>query len=49
VLKETESVLVACQPEAVKPKKSKKERDKAALDAVAREEAQKKVGLSDGV
>ena len=37
VLKETESVLAGCQYEAVKGKKSKKERDKAALDDVARE------------
>jgi hypothetical protein len=37
VLKETESVLAGCQHEAVKSKSSKKERDKAALDAVARE------------
>jgi len=37
VLKETESVLAACQHEAVKRKKSKKELDKAALAAVAKE------------
>lgn len=37
VLKETESVSAGCQHEAVKGKESKKERDKAALDAVAQE------------
>jgi hypothetical protein len=37
VLKETESVFAGCQHEAVKGKRSKKEQDKAALDAVARE------------
>jgi hypothetical protein len=37
VLKETESVFAGCQHETVKGKRSKKERDKAALDAVARE------------
>jgi hypothetical protein len=39
VLKETESALAVCQHEAVKPKRSKKERDKGVLDAVAREMA----------
>jgi hypothetical protein len=38
VLKETESPLAGCQDETVKPKKSsKKELDKAALAAVAKE------------
>jgi hypothetical protein len=37
VLKETESVLAGCQHEALKPKISKKERDKTALEAVTRE------------
>jgi hypothetical protein len=37
VLKDTESVLAVCKHEALKAKRSKKERDKAALDAVARE------------
>jgi hypothetical protein len=37
VLKETESALACCQHETVKTKRSKKEREKAALDAVARE------------
>jgi hypothetical protein len=37
VLKETESALPECQHGAVKAKRSRKERDKAALDAVAKE------------
>ena len=37
LLKETESVLAAFQSVAVKPRRSKKERDRAALAAVARE------------
>jgi hypothetical protein len=37
VLKDTESVLAVCQRDAVKAKRSKKEREKVALDAVARE------------
>jgi hypothetical protein len=37
VLKETESVHAGCQNQAVKAKKSKKERDSAALAAVAKE------------
>jgi hypothetical protein len=37
VLKETESALAWCHHETVNPKRSKKEREKAALDAVARE------------
>jgi hypothetical protein len=37
VLKETESALVGCQDDAVKPKLSKKVRDKATLAAVTKE------------
>jgi hypothetical protein len=37
VLKETEFLFAGCQNEKVKRKKSKKERDKTALAAVAKE------------
>ena len=37
VLKETESLLAGCQHQSMKRKRSKKERDKAALTAVTKE------------